>query len=75
MKTNEIRDLPTEELTKQLEDARRELFNLRFRLATRQLDNHRQLPQAKKTIARILTVLRERELSGEVSEEGNEGES
>jgi len=50
---------------KQLEEARHELFNLRFRLATRQLVNHRQLRQVRREIARLLTIMRERELAGE----------
>jgi large subunit ribosomal protein L29 len=46
-----------------LEEAQRELFNLRFRLATKQLTNHREVRRAKRRIARIKTVLRERELA------------
>ena len=62
MKVEEIRGVNTEELVKQLEAARKELFELRFRLATRQLVNHRQIREVKKTIARLSTILREREL-------------
>ena len=62
MKVDEIRALSDEELSKRLEEAHRELFNLRFRLATRQLVNHRELPKVKKRIARMKTVVREREL-------------
>ena len=62
MKVQEIRGVNTEELVKQLEAARKELFELRFRLATRQLVNHRQIREVKKTIARLSTILREREL-------------
>ena len=62
MKIEEIRALSNEELAKQLEEAHQELFNLRFRLATRQLVNHRELPRVKKKIARIETIIREREL-------------
>lgn len=62
MKASEIRDLSTEELMAKLEEAHEELFNLRFRLATRQLGNHREIPGVKRRIARIKTVLREREL-------------
>ena len=62
MKVEEIRGLSTEELAKQEEAARKELFELRFRLATRQLVNHRQIREVKKTIARLSTILREREL-------------
>ena len=62
MKAEEIRALSPEELGKQLEAAHRELFDLRFRLATRQLVNHREIPRVKKKIARLKTILREREL-------------
>ena len=62
MKVSEIRAFSDKELLKQLEEAHEELFNLRFRLATRQLGNHRELPRVKKEISRLKTVLREREL-------------
>ncbi len=62
MKVSEIRAFGTDELQKQLEAAREELFNVRLRLATRQLTNHRELLRLKKEIARIETILREREL-------------
>ena len=62
MKVEEIRALKDEELAKQLEAAYQELFNLRFRLATKQLVNHREIPRAKKEIARLKTIMREREL-------------
>ena len=62
MKVEELRGLSSEELAKQEEAARKELFELRFRLATRQLVNHQQIRQVKKTIARLNTILREREL-------------
>ena len=62
MKASEIRALNNEELLTKLKEAHEELFNLRFRLATRQLGNHREIPRVKKRIARIKTILREREL-------------
>lgn len=62
MKASEIRTLNNEELLAKLNEAHEELFNLRFRLATRQLGNHREIPRVKKRIARIETILREREL-------------
>ena len=62
MKVKEIRALSPEELAKQLEAAQQELFNLRLRLATKQLVNHCEIPRAKKTIARLKTLMREREL-------------
>ena len=62
MKASEIRTLNNEELLTKLKEAHEELFNLRFRLATKQLGNHREIPEVKKKIARIETILREREL-------------
>ena len=63
MKVEEIRALSSEELVKQLEAAHKELFELRFRLTTKQLVNHRQVRMVKKTIARLKTIMREKELS------------
>jgi large subunit ribosomal protein L29 len=62
LKASEIRALNNEELSTKLKEAHEELFNVRFRLATRQLGNHREIPRVKKRIARIETILREREL-------------
>ncbi len=62
MKLDEVRVLGVEELKKQLDEAHRELFNLRFRLSTRQLVNHRELPNVRKKIARLNTIIREKEL-------------
>ena len=62
MKLDEIRALGDAGLDKKLEEAHQELFNLRFRLATRQQANHRELPKVRKRIARINTVKQEREL-------------
>ncbi len=62
MKIDEIRSLGDGELSKKLTEARQELFNLRLRVATRQLANHRELPKVKKRIARIETIIRQREL-------------
>jgi large subunit ribosomal protein L29 len=63
LKLKEFRDLSTVDLQKQIEDTHQELFNLRFRLATKQLVNHRELRRVKKKIARLKTLLRERELA------------
>jgi len=63
LKVSEIRALRPEEMAKQLEEASRELFNLRFRLATRQLVNHREIRMVKRKIARMKTIIRERELA------------
>jgi large subunit ribosomal protein L29 len=62
VKLKELRDLSTTDLNKNLEEAYQELFNLRFRLSTRQQSNHRELPRVRKQIARIKTILAEREL-------------
>ena len=59
MKVEEIRTLSPEQLAKKLEETHQELFNLRFRLATKQLVNHREIPRAKKDIARLKTIIRE----------------
>lgn len=62
MKPTEIRDLEVSELLDKLKEARAELFNLRFQLATGQLDNTGRVGQVKKDIARLQTELRAREL-------------
>ncbi len=62
MKIDEFRVLSADDVAKQLEEAHQELFNLRFRLSTRQLVNHREIRRVKKKIARLLTIKREREL-------------
>ena len=58
----EIRDLADDELVSRLGEAKEELFNLRFQVATGQLDNNRRLHHVRRDIARIYTVMREREL-------------
>ncbi|MDH3306293.1 MAG: 50S ribosomal protein L29 [Acidimicrobiia bacterium] len=63
MNNEELRELTAAELDKALGDAKQELFNLRFQLATNQLDNTARLGQVKKEIARIQTVAREQELA------------
>jgi len=62
LKLKEFRDLSTEDLKKQLEETHQELFNLRFRLETKQLVNHREVRRVKRKIARLNTLLTEREL-------------
>jgi large subunit ribosomal protein L29 len=59
----EIADYDTEELERQLDDTRRELFNLRFQLATGQLDNFSRINHVRKDVARMLTELRNREIA------------
>jgi large subunit ribosomal protein L29 len=58
----ELRELNDEELVAKVREAKEELFNLRFQMATGQLDNNRRLRVVRTEIARIYTVLREREL-------------
>lgn len=58
----ELRELTDTELTDKLREAKEELFNLRFQMATGQLANNRRLRTVRQEIARIYTVLREREL-------------
>ncbi|QNO14783.1 50S ribosomal protein L29 [Alkalicella caledoniensis] len=62
MKAKEVRDLTAQELTQKLDNLKGELFNLRFQLATGQLENPMRIRQVRKDIARIKTVIREREL-------------
>ncbi len=64
MKTREIRGLKPADLQKRLDETYKELFNLRFRLETRQLENTAEIRKVRRTIARIKTVMRERELAG-----------
>ena len=68
----EIRDLADDELVSRLGEAKEELFNLRFQVATGQLDNNRRLHHVRRDIARIYTVMREREL-GIVRETSSDG--
>ena len=58
----ELRGLEDDELVTKLKESKEELFNLRFQSATGQLDNNKRLHTVKKDIARIYTVMREREL-------------
>ena len=67
---SELRELTDEELVLRLKEAKEELFNLRFQMATGQLDNNRRLRTVKHDIARIYTILRERELGLSVAPEG-----
>jgi large subunit ribosomal protein L29 len=64
---SELRDLPEEELQARLESSKEELFNLRFQLATGQLDNPMRIKQVRHEVARLMTLLTER---SEATEEG-----
>ena len=61
MKASALREMTVVELREQLEKDRQELFNLRFRAATQQLDNPRRVREVRRNIARLLTLLQERE--------------
>ncbi|MDR1082592.1 MAG: 50S ribosomal protein L29 [Coriobacteriales bacterium] len=61
MKAQEIRELSNDDLTQKLKEGRAELFNLRFQMATSQLDNTGRIKVVKKDIARVLTEIRARQ--------------
>jgi large subunit ribosomal protein L29 len=63
MNATELRELDADELITRLAEAKAELFNLRFQLATNQLDNTARLREMRKEVARIATVIRELEIS------------
>ena len=65
MKASEIRELSDADLAQKLEDGRAELFNLRFQMATSQLDNTVRVSTVKHEIARILTEIRARQIAAE----------
>jgi large subunit ribosomal protein L29 len=65
VKAKELKELSDGELKEKLSGFKEELFNLRFQLATRQLDNPMRIRDVRKSIARVKTVLRERELAAE----------
>ncbi len=64
MKASEIREKSQVELEKEEKELKAELFKLRFQLATNQLDNPMKLKEVKKSIARVKTIIRERQLKG-----------
>ncbi|MEC2075504.1 50S ribosomal protein L29 [Metabacillus fastidiosus] len=63
MKANEIRDLTTAEIEQKVKSLKEELFNLRFQLATGQLENTARIREVRKSIARMKTVIRQREIA------------
>ena len=66
MKAEALRELSDQELNKKVSDLKEELFNLRFQMATGQLENPLELKNVRKDIARAKTILRERELAQQV---------
>ena len=69
----ELRELTNEELVLRVREAKEERFNLRVQMATGQLDNNRRLRTVRHDIARIYTIMRERELGLSVAPDENEG--
>ena len=65
-RVRELRDLGDDELVERLESSKEELFNLRFQLATGALDNTARMKELRHDVARIATVLREREIDAEL---------
>ena len=63
MKASEIRDMSAQERESKIGDLKQELFNLRFRHGTGQLENPKTIPRTKRDLARVLTILRETELN------------
>lgn len=74
MKASELRELPHEELREKLVESKEELFNLRFQLATNQLDNTSRMRDVRRGIARIATAIREQEIEAyyKMEDEGDE---
>ena len=64
MKTNDIRKLSTEEINKKITESKEELFNLRMKQATGSLENPSRIRELRKNVARLKTILREREIEG-----------
>ena len=73
MKASELRELSYEELTDKLTEAKEEAFNLRFQFATNQLDNTARLPQVRREVARIATIMREQEIAAFYEQEKSNG--
>jgi large subunit ribosomal protein L29 len=69
----ELRELTDDELVLRVREAKEELFNLRFQMATGQLDNNRRLRTVRRDIARIYTIMRERELGLSAAPSEDEG--
>ena len=69
MKPAEIRELDDKQLLEKLKECRAELFNLRFQMATSQLDNTARVTNVKKDVARILTEIRAREIAAQKNQE------
>jgi large subunit ribosomal protein L29 len=73
VKASELRDLTADELAARLTEAKEELFNLRFQMATGQLDNTARLGEVRREVARIASVLREQEIEAYFAQEEEAG--
>jgi len=71
MKINEVREINTQDLMKEFREQKKSLMNLRFRKSTMQLTDTSELSKVRKTIARIKTVIREREIVEDISNDTN----
>lgn len=74
MKAIDLRELTAQELEERLAEAKAELFNLRFQLATNQLDNTARLRELRRDVARLATVIRQQELEAWAAEQAKAGE-
>jgi large subunit ribosomal protein L29 len=74
VKAVDLRELTTQELEERLEESKEELFNLRFQLATNQLDNTARLGEVRRDIARLATVIREQELEAWAAQQATKKE-
>jgi large subunit ribosomal protein L29 len=72
MKAQEIRGMGSADLEKKLEDAREEYFNLRFQRASGQLEDYNQIRKVRRSIARLITILREREIAESIGSQESE---
>ena len=73
MNPSELRELSYEELAEKLAEAKEEAFNLRFQFATNQLDNTARLPEVRREVARIATIMRELEIAAFYEQEKSNG--
>jgi large subunit ribosomal protein L29 len=71
-KPSELRELTEDEMDRRLAESKEELFNLRFQLATGELDNYKRIGELRRDVARIRTVMRERQLHHGASHDGSD---
>ena len=73
LKVSEIKELGRAEIERKLEETKEELFNLRFQNATGQLDNYKRITELRRDVARIKTILRDKEIQAAEAAEAGEG--